>query len=324
MRNGYTTGTTACAAAVAACICELTDKLPENVRISMPDGSEAVLNVFSDENGIFAIKDAGDDIDVTDKMKIYAKIELTGDSIIIKGGKGIGTVTRHGLQIPVGESAINPVPRQMITDNLIKLLNTRGAIVTISAPDGEKIAQETFNSKVGIIGGISIIGTTGIVTPMSVQAIIDTIKCEIDVAKAEDTDIICLTPGKIGEKNFLQQFPDINVIMMSNYAGEAFEYASKKGFKKIFTAGHPSKLLKILMGYYNTHSKQSPMAVSWLGDRLGLTENFNTVEEILNTGNIDLSPLADELAQKIEKDFGFERVSVIFYDMKGNKHGERL
>lgn len=324
MRNGYTTGTTACAAACAACLYKISGQIPENVRIKLPDGSFAVVPVFIDSVGVYAVKDAGDDIDVTDKMKIYADVALGGQGITIKGGKGIGTVTKHGLQIPVGEAAINPVPRKMITESLSAILKGGGATVTVSAPDGERIAKETFNEKVGVVGGISIIGTTGIVTPMSVAAIIDTIKCELNVAKAENIKEICLTPGKIGEKNFINEYPDIPVIMMSNYVGEACVYAVEKGFSKIYVAGHPSKLFKILMGYYDTHSKRSPMAVGWLADKLNIETVPNTVEEILEIGLYDLSPMAAELAEKIEKDFGFERVSVILYDMKGNKHGERL
>jgi cobalt-precorrin-5B (C1)-methyltransferase len=196
--------------------------------------------------------------------------------------------------------------------------------VTIWAPEGERIAKETFNEKVGVVGGISIIGTTGIVTPMSVEAIIETIKCEIDVAAGEGKATICLTPGKIGEKHFLTAHPDIPVVLMSNFAAEAFGYARSKGFEKIYVAGHPAKLCKILMGYYNTHSKNSPMATDWLADRLGLTEKFNTVEEILTSVENDLSPIAGELAEKIEKDYGFARVSVIFYDMFGRMKGARL
>jgi len=212
----------------------------------------------------------------------------------------------------------------MISENLKKILKDKGADVIIYAPEGETVARQTFNEKVGIVGGISIIGTTGIVTPMSVEAIIETTRCEIDVAAAEQKETICLTPGKIGEKNFSVQFPLVPVILMSNFTKEAFEHAAKKGFKRIYTAGHPSKLCKILMGYYNTHSKNSPMAADYIAKRLGFDKSFNTVEEILSETDSDLSFLAAELADKLENDFGFEHVSVIFYDMKGRIKGERL
>lgn len=291
----------------------------------LPEGSSLDIAVFMDEHGIFAVKDGGDDVDATHGMRIYADIELNDSGIIvIKGGKGIGTVTKKGLQIPVGEPAINPVPLRMIRENLSSLLGIRGAEVTISAPDGEETAKKTFNEKVGITGGISIIGTTGIVTPMSVEAIIETIKCEIDVACAEGADTICLAPGKIGEKHFKEKLSGVPVVLMSNYTKEALDYAYAKGFRNITIAGHPGKLCKILMGYYNTHSKNSPMAADFLAEKLGLNQTFNTVEEILADTDAELSAVAAELAEKIEKEFRFQRVSVIFYDMKGRVKGERF
>ncbi|MGE4319106.1 MAG: cobalt-precorrin-5B (C(1))-methyltransferase CbiD [Deferribacterales bacterium] len=325
LRSGYTTGSTACAAACASCVYILKNILPQQVNITLPGGQTATIPIHMDDSGIYAVKDGGDDIDATHGMKIYADVTLNDSGeITVTGGKGIGTVTRKGLQIPVGHSAINPVPLKMIKENLRTILNGRGADVIISAPEGEEIARQTFNEKVGITGGISIIGTTGIVTPMSVEAIIETIKCEIDVASAEGHKKICLTPGKIGENNFTSEYKDIPVIMMSNFTGEAFEYAREKGFSEIFAAGHPSKLCKILMGYYNTHSKNSPQSAGFIAERLGLAGSFNTVEEILEQENTDLSFLALELAERLEKDFGFAHVSVIFYDMKGRKKGERF
>jgi len=325
LRNGYTTGTTACAAAAASCIFKLSNRIIEIADISLPNRTIAHIPVFRDIDGFYAVKDGGDDIDATHGMKIYADCVLNDTGIIdIKGGQGIGTVTRKGLQVDVGLHAINPAPEKMIKENLSKLLGGKGAEITIYAPDGERIAKQTFNEKVGVVGGISIIGTTGIVTPMSVEAIIETIKCEIDVAAAEGKDTICLTPGKIGEKHFSGNFRSVPVILMSNYAYEAFEYARFRGFDRIYVAGHPAKLCKILMGYYNTHSKNSPMATDWLAERLGLTEKFNTVEEILTSSDADLSFVAAELAEKIEKDYGFGHVSVMFYDMSGRKKGERL
>lgn len=325
MRNGYTTGATACAAAVASCVFKLSNRIIETADILLPNGTPAHIPVHRDIDFFYGVKNGGDDVDVTHGMRIYADCVLndTGD-IEVTGGQGIGIVTKKGLQVPVGRYAINPAPEKMIKENLKRLLGDRGAKVTIWAPDGERIAKETFNEKVGVVGGISIIGTTGIVTPMSVEAIIETIKCETDVAAAEQKETICLTPGKIGEKHFLKKYPHISVILMSNFAHEAFDYASKKGFNRLYVAGHPAKLCKILMGYYNTHSKNSPMATDWLADRLELKEKFNTVEEILTSVDIDLSFLAGELAEKIEKDYGFAHVSVIFYDMNGGEKGARL
>ena len=325
MRNGYTTGATACAAAWASCVFKLSNRIIETADIFLPEGTLVHIPVHRDIGFFYAVKDGGDDIDVTHGMRIYADCELNDTGTVeVTGGKGIGLVTKKGLQVPVGRYAVNPAPEKMIKENLAKLLGGKGAKVTIWAPDGERIAKETFNEKVGVVGGISIIGTTGIVTPMSVEAIIETIKCELDVASGEKKEVICLTPGKIGEKHFLKKYPSIPVILMSNFAHEAFDHAKRKGFDRIYVAGHPAKLCKILMGYYNTHSKNSPMATDWLADRLELTDKFNTVEEILTSVDIDLSFIAEELAQKIEKDYGFAHVSVIFYDMNGRMKGERL
>jgi len=326
LRSGYTTGSTATAAASAAAIYAMTKTIPKEIEITLPDGEKLSIPISMDDKGIFAIKDAGDDIDVTDKIKIYASVKLNDSSeISIKGGRGIGVVTKKGLQIPVGEHAINPTPRQMIKGNVSEILGESGAEVTIWIPDGERIAKETFNSRLGIIGGISIIGTTGIVTPMSIDAIIETIKCEIDVAISEKAEKICLVPGKIGEKHLLAEYPKYHPVQISNYAGEAFRYAHDCGIKVITIAGHPGKLCKLNMGYYNTHSKHSPMAQDWLSDRLKLGRKFNTVEEILTQKDCpDMSEIASELSKKIIDDFGFRNVSVIFYDMKGRNKGEKI
>jgi cobalt-precorrin-5B (C1)-methyltransferase len=326
LRNGYTTGSTATAAALYAAIYQTSNKPLSSVEITLPDNSVLNIPVGIDKSGVFAVKDAGDDIDVTDKMKIYASLDLNeSGEITIKGGQGIGRVTKSGLQIPVGQHAINPVPRKMIADNIKPLLEGRGAVVTIYAPEGERIAKETFNEKIGIIGGISIIGTTGIVTPMSVDAIIETIKCEIDVAVAEKKQNICLVPGKLGEKHLLRQYPNMHPIQISNYAGEALKYAFSSGIKDISIAGHPGKLCKLSMGYYNTHSKHSPMAQDWLAEKLELKGDFNTVEDILTHPKCpDMSSVASELGKKLEKEFGFTKVSIIFYNMKGGNKGERI
>jgi len=190
LRYGYTTGSCAAAASVAAAEMLITEKILENVRIVLPDGESAIFDIEDKElhNSwvrCSVLKDSGDDPDVTSGMKIFAKVSITnGVKTTIDGGEGIGRITANGLQCKVGEYAINPVPRRMIIDNLNKVAAdhsfTHGFAVEISAPRGETIALKTFNPRLGIKGGISILGTTGLVEPMSEKALIDTIKISVD------------------------------------------------------------------------------------------------------------------------------------------------
>ncbi len=245
-------------------------------------------------------KDAGDDPDVTHGCMVFARVEklttphptpsplrgegwvrgkggqeIEGKKIIIEGGNGVGTVTKPGLQIPPGEPAINPVPRRMIREAIVgaglALPNDKGAAsgaptsglkVTISVPSGEEIAKKTFNPRLGIIGGISIIGTTGIVKPMSEDAVKASLILELDIAKALGFDTIVLVPGNIGERAVLQWFrlQKEQVVLMSNYVGFMLLEAAKRGFKRIMLAGHPGKLAKLLRGDFYTHSSKSESA----------------------------------------------------------------
>jgi len=321
LKTGFTTGTTAAAAAKASAVRKLTGKVPKQIKVCLPNGEMAILKIYEDDMGVYSVKYSGDDPDVTDGMKIYAEISFNDSGkISITGGEGIGTVTKKGLQIPVGESAINPVPREMIAENIKDIIENRGAVVNIFAPDGERIAKETFNERLGIVGGISIIGTTGIVNPMSKDALIDTIKCEIDVLKAENVSFFYLAPGKIGEKALKNLVGDVKCVQMSNFAGISLEYALECGFSKIGIAGHPGKLAKIPMGYYDTHSKYSPMATDYVKDILGLKGSYNTVEEICSE-KTDMTKVSMMIREKIMNDFPFEQVEVLLFDMQGVRVG---
>ncbi len=208
------------------------------------------------------VKDAGDDPDVTNGIRIFAGVRLTdGQEILIEGGSGVGRVTKPGLDQPVGEAAINSVPRKMIKEALSEVLKEhgqegRGILVMISAEGGEEIAKKTFNPKLGIVGGISILGSTGIVEPMSETALIETIRREIKVRRAEGRTILVLVPGNYGLAFLEERFglKEDSVVTASNYAYEAVRMGTEEGFQRIVFAGHLGKLVKLAGGIKNTHS----------------------------------------------------------------------
>lgn len=349
MRKGFTTGTAATAAAKAAAILLAGSQGSEGrsrrltgfVEIQLPDSKRVCLKILNSELLILnselmarasVIKDAGDDPDVTNGMEIRAELkslEHTGD-IVIKGGEGVGVVTKPGLQIPVGEAAINPVPIEMIKKAVREVLPRGGILVEISVPGGRKVAEKTFNQRLGIVGGISIIGTTGIVEPMSLEALKATIRCEIDVAWEEvrsSSSALFLAPGKIGENALKRVFGDIRVVQMSNFVGFALEYAREKGMDDIVIGGHPGKLAKIMMGYFDTHSGNSPQATGFVAEFLGLNSEFNTVEEIIQSVQKDSGSgqtffdLAAGIAEAVRDRFGFRTVEVCLFDMKKGLRG---
>lgn len=266
LRLGYTTGTCAAAAAKAAAYMLLIARPVSVVKIETPKGLAPELEIcdieFNDEYASCSvIKDSGDDPDVTNGTKIFAHITRIEEGVIIDGGEGIGRVTKEGLDQPVGAAAINSVPRKMIEENVRQICTLAGydggLKVVISAPDGEALAKKTFNPRLGIIGGISILGTSGIVEPMSEQALIDTIAAELSVRKAGGTRHALLTPGNYGAdfiRDNLRVDPTIPV-MISNFVGDALDICRRLEFEKVLLIGHIGKLIKIAGGMLNTHSK---------------------------------------------------------------------
>lgn len=265
LRCGYTTGSCAAAAAKAAALI-LKNKSSENIssiQIDTPAGYTLNLPVEkcsfnkAENFSIAAVqKDAGDDPDSTDGILIYAKVSERNDGIVkIDGGIGIGRITKKGLFGKVGEAAINPVPRKMIETEVLKLIPA-GCDVLIFSPEGEIIGKKTFNKNIGIEGGISIIGTKGLVYPMSEDAIKKTIYMEIDSIKQNyNTDEILLTPGNYGEKFAEKLNLNIPMVKISNYIGDSLLYAYSKGFKKITVLGHIGKFAKLSIGIFNTHNR---------------------------------------------------------------------
>lgn len=272
-KSGFTTGSAAAAATKAAVWMLLTGKVKDEISLITPVGKEYCAKVYGCDIGdnyatCYCVKESGDDPDVTAGMKIYSTVtRLHVDNsepvrnIIIRGGKGIGKVTRPGLDQPVGEAAINSVPRKMITTEAVQMLEVFDCYdnleITIWAPEGEEIAKKTFNAHMGIEGGISIIGTTGIVEPMSTQALLDTIKVDIAMQYAEGQKVCIMAPGNYGV-TFLKNSFDIeekNIVTCSNFVGDSLKMAVERGFKKILFVSHIGKLIKVSGGIMNTHSQ---------------------------------------------------------------------
>ena len=268
LRCGYTTGTCAALAAQGAAIRLLTGIWPETVRLTTPKGLPVEVRLeqcaAGDDFASCGVrKDAGDDVDATAGMLIMAEVRRREQpGIAIDGGIGVGRVTKPGLDQPVGVAAINSVPRRMILEAVTSVCTAAedmgGLSVMISAPDGQEIARKTFNGDLGIQGGISILGTSGIVEPMSQQALIDTITLELRQRFAEGHRRVILTPGNYGMDFLRQQGLDslgVPVVKCSNFIGDALDAASGLGYGQVLLVGHIGKLVKVAGGIMNTHSK---------------------------------------------------------------------
>jgi cobalt-precorrin-5B (C1)-methyltransferase len=269
MRFGYTTGSCATAAAKAAAIGLFTGNIPDEVEIDTPSGIKLKLKIYQKQLSVNASqcavqKDAGDDPDVTNGCFIHARVERNfAQTIEIDGGEGVGRVTKPGLQVPVGHAAINPVPRRMIEGAVKAVIgNGCGLKIVISVPNGKLLGEKTFNPKLGIVGGISIIGTTGIVRPMSEDAFKTSLLCGLDIAKGIGYETVALVPGSLGERSILHlgNIPKDQVIQISNFVGFMLTAAGQRNFKRVILAGHPGKLVKLLRGDFQTHSSVSKPA----------------------------------------------------------------
>ncbi len=267
LRLGYTTGSCAAAAAKAAATLLLTGRRLERVSLLTPKGLDLDLEVrdLRQEAGTASCaieKDCGDDPDVTGGTLIYAAVSRSEASgISVDGGAGVGRVTKPGLDQPVGAAAINSVPREMIrraVEQVCRLADYQGGLrVVISAPEGEALARRTFNPRLGILGGISILGTTGIVEPMSERALIDTIRVELRQRRAGGAEYVLLTPGNYGT-DFIRQSLGIGpqaAVQCSNFIGDALDICRELGFRGALLIGHIGKLVKIGGGMLNTHSR---------------------------------------------------------------------
>ncbi|WP_155830955.1 cobalt-precorrin-5B (C(1))-methyltransferase CbiD [Butyrivibrio sp. MB2005] len=297
LRCGFTTGSCATAASKAALLMLLTGENMHHVSIMTPKGipyNAEIVDIHRNDAleyvSCAVIKDGGDDPDVTSGAKIFASVCLTEEEgIEIEGGEGVGRVTKPGLDQPIGEAAINSVPRKMIRENLEEVLSLRGITgkgvrTIISVPDGEYIARKTFNPKLGIVGGISILGTTGIVEPMSDAALVETIKTEINVRKAEGREILLASPGNYG-LTFLHEVYGIDeniAVMSSNFIGDTVENAADSGFSKLLFVGHIGKLVKVAGGIKNTHSMYGDHRMEILSDIVIDVAGYGLEKKILS------------------------------------------
>jgi len=300
LRSGYTTGACAAAAAKAATLMLSTGFSQNQVTIPFPDGSRVIFQLctcqWQDTAHTTAlaavIKDAGDDPDVTNKAMIEAVVrfatadDVQDDQIIIDGGTGIGTVTKPGLAIPVGEPAINPVPRKMIREAVTEALPlsvitaNRPLVVTISIPNGAELAQKTLNHRLGIIGGLSILGTTGIVRPVSAEAWTATISTSMDVAREAGVEAIVLSTGRTSESTVQQLLllPDEAYVMMGDYLQFALEDAEKHGFSAIHLAAMWAKVLKGAMRIPQTHVRHGALEIE---NAISFLETMGTASAVL-------------------------------------------
>lgn len=262
LKKGYTTGTCAAAAAKAAVIYLLTGEALKSVSVRLPSGGAINIKIAKTrlEGGraeCAVKKDSGDDPDVTNGIMIWAAVKARKGGIVIDGGEGIGRVTREGLDQPIGAAAINSVPRRMIRNAVCDAAGDYdgGFEVIIYAPEGRKIAEKTFNPRLGIEGGISVLGTSGIVEPMSEKAILDTIFLELKTRRATGEETAVLVPGNYGEEFAKKEFGIENIVQCSNFIGEAIDYTSDLGFSSVLIISHMGKLVKLGSGIMNTHSK---------------------------------------------------------------------
>ncbi|MDE5792257.1 MAG: cobalt-precorrin-5B (C(1))-methyltransferase CbiD, partial [Oscillospiraceae bacterium] len=254
-------GTCATGTSLASVLWQTTGKMPEQVELVLNSGEKLNLKIFACEQfGEFAcgvIKDSGDDIDVTNHCLVISRVEIFQQIGEIKffAGDGVGMITRKGLKLPVGEPAINPVPRQMIKKAIRSVIGKQSCSVTISIPDGKKLAEKTFNARLGIQGGLSILGTTGIIRPMSEEAIKESLKLELSMYREEFGSVCAFATGYSGE-NYLKNFYSQNsaVILCSNYIGYLLDCAENMQFTDILLVGRTGKLTKLSANIMYLHS----------------------------------------------------------------------
>ncbi|MEM7172124.1 MAG: cobalt-precorrin-5B (C(1))-methyltransferase [Pseudomonadota bacterium] len=349
LRRGWTTGACAAAATRAAYEALLSGSFPDPVSITLPRGQQPAFALAFQEIGenlarAGIIKDAGDDPDVTHQAMIISTVRAgpVGQGVTFTAGEGVGTVTKAGLPLAVGEPAINPVPRRMIRDNVAELAQKFGAAgdvaVEISVPGGSELAKKTWNPRLGILGGLSILGTTGVVIPFSCSAWIHSIHRGIDVARAERQDHVAGCTGSTSEKAVqdLYGLPETAMLDMGDFAGGLLKYLAKHPLPKLTIGGGFGKLSKLAQGHLDLHSGRSQVSLDWLARRvkdIGGSEDLmnqvqaaNTALEVLGLAQDNGLPLANEiarLAQKTAQNLVSDQtqVQVVVFDRTGTLVG---
>ena len=277
LHSGLTTGTCATAVAIAATIKLMKGEMPEEVAVLLPDGETIMVAVGYGEDYAYCIKEAGDDPDVTNGIEVRAKVQ-TNDHFEIIGGEGVGRFTLPGFDYPPGEAAINKSPRKMIRKNIQE--NVR---ITISVSDGEEIARRTFNPRLGIEGGISIIGVSGIVKPFSEEAFIDSIRKCMEVAKASGSERIVINSGGKSERFVKTLYPDLPkqaFVEYGNYIGETLKIAHELNIRKVTLGVMLGKAVKLAAGHLDTHSRKTTMDLGFIQQMLqesGITIDISDI-----------------------------------------------
>lgn len=321
LRRGWTTGACATAATKAAFELLVTGSAPDPVEIVLPKGDRPSFALAKETTGedcasVGIVKDAGDDPDVTHGALIVATVRRgnTGSGVTFRAGPGVGTITKAGLPLPPGEPAINPVPRQLmeavIAEQASRLGVPRDIIIEISVPGGEALAAKTWNPRLGILGGISILGTTGVVHPYSCSAWIHSIHRGIDVARANDLDKVAGATGSTSEAAVQTHYglPDIAMIDMGDFAGGMLKYLRRHPVANVVVAGGFAKMCKLAQGYLDLHSGRSQVDFDWLSEQAGeigadavlqrAIADANTAAEVLTLCQTADVAIADHIARK--------------------------
>lgn len=341
LREGFTTGSCAAAAALACCMWIRDGKCPDAVEIIIPEGRCFHPEIIPHADGTCGvIKDAGDDPDITNGMEICANVRLleANGAVRFCAGMGVGTITEAGLKLPVGEAAINPVPRKMIEKAVRSVFGERGAEVTISIPGGETIARKTFNPRLGIRNGLSVLGTSGIVRPMSEDALKESLLAELKMRVCQGERDFIFTFGNQGEAALQRLYPEKRVIQVSNYLGFMLDSALELGVSSLLIGGHPGKMAKVAAGVMQTHSRTADARRETIvahlammganGDILRSVYNCTTTDAaiaLIHRAGLDDAWNRMALAAKyycslrVNGEIGIETV---FVDAQGNRIGE--
>ena len=347
LRTGFTTGTCATAASKAAYLATKNQKKIEKIEVRLPKGDYITIPINSCEFGndtakCSVIKDGGDDPDVTHGAEIIVELTFTQNTgeIKIEGGKGVGIVTKPGLGLDINKPAINPVPKKMIKENLQEVardtLEKNGIQVTISVPKGEELAPKTDNPRIGIVGGISILGTSGIVIPFSTASFAASIRQSLDVSIAMGNDTVVLTTGGRSE-DFAKKIIDLPehcFVQMGDFSGYTVQQCAKKGIKKAFVVGFIGKLAKMATGVKQTHVKGSKVDMNFLAEiakKCNVDEKIQQEIKSANTArhvseiilNNHVEGFFEKICQQVlrhMKNHSEEKISieVILFDFEGN------
>jgi len=350
LRRGWTTGACATAATKAAYTALLTGAFPDPVTIALPKGEQPAFalareDLGADRASAAIVKDAGDDPDVTHLATIQAAVTRApaGSGVTFRAGPGVGTVTKPGLPLPVGEPAINPVPRRMMQAVVAEVAAAHGGsgdvVVEISVDDGEALAARTWNPRLGILGGLSILGTTGVVVPFSCSAWIHSIHRGIDVARATGIEHAAACTGSTSEAAVqrLYGLPEGALLDMGDFAGGLLKYLRKHPLPRLTLGGGFGKLCKLAAGHLDLHSGRSQVDLDLLAEMLdGLgaeaalvsqARQANTAKEVLDLARDAGLPLAEAVAERarqvaLDRLAGETAVEVLIFDRAGNLVGK--